>query len=109
MVAQLNPHSIEAERLILGQAMVDNSVIDQIAQYIPEETVFYDMKHQHIWKSILSLHREGAQVIDPITVVAQIPKDAVEEPNYYLTGLTMMYTPRLMLNIMQKLCMRNGY
>ena len=46
------------------------------------------MKHQHIWKSILSLHREGAQVIDPITVVAQIPKDAVEEPNYYLTGLT---------------------
>ena len=87
-MAQLSPHSIEAERLILGQAMVDNSVIDQIAQYIPEETVFYDMKHQHIWKSILSLHREGAQVIDPITVVAQIPKDAVEEPNYYLTGLT---------------------
>lgn len=87
-MAQLSPHSIEAERLILGQAMTDNSVIDQIAQYIPEETVFYNMAHQHIWKSILSLHREGAQVIDPITVVAQIPKDAVEEPSFYLTGLT---------------------
>ena len=33
---QVDPHSLEAERLILGQAMVDNKVIDQISQYIPE-------------------------------------------------------------------------
>ena len=82
------PHSIEAERVILGQAMVDNSVIDQISQYIPEEQVFYNSGHQEIWKCILSLHREGASVIDPITVNTQMPKNTnLESPAYYLTGL----------------------
>ncbi len=82
------PHSIEAERVILGQAMVDNSVIDQIAQYIPEEQVFYNTGHQEIWKCILTLHREGASVIDPITVKTQISKNVdLDSPGFYLTGL----------------------
>ena len=45
-----HPHSLEAERLVLGQALVDNTVIDQISQYIPEEQVFYNSNHQEIWK-----------------------------------------------------------
>jgi len=82
------PHSLEAERLILGQALVDNSVIDQISQYIPEEQVFYKSAHQEIWKCILGLHREGASVIDAITLVSQMPKDSsLESPSYYITGL----------------------
>ena len=83
-----NPHSLDAERLVLGQALVDNTVIDQISQYIPEEQVFYNSGHQEIWKCILHLHREGASVIDPVTVVAQMPKNGnLESPGYYLTGL----------------------
>jgi replicative DNA helicase len=82
------PHSLEAERLILGQALVDNSVIDQISQYIPEEQVFYKSAHQEIWKCMLGLHREGASVIDVITIVSQMPKDSsLESPSYYMTGL----------------------
>jgi replicative DNA helicase len=85
---QIAPHNIEAEKLILGQAMVDNSVIDQISQYIPEEQVFYNSGHQDIWKCILRLHREGASVIDPITIMSQMPKKTVlESPGYYITGL----------------------
>ena len=85
---QIAPHNLEAEKLILGQAMVDNSVIDQISQYIPEEQVFYNSGHQDIWKCILTLHREGASVIDPITIMSQMPKKtALESPGYYLTGL----------------------
>jgi|TARA_R110001583_G_scaffold131451_1_gene283188 replicative DNA helicase len=85
---QLAPHSLEAERLILGQAMVDNKVIDQISQYIPEEQVFYNLGHQDIWKCILSLHRDGATVIDPVTIMTQMPKKTnLESPSYYLTGL----------------------
>jgi len=85
---QVAPHNLEAERLILGQALVDNSVIDQISQYIPEEQVFYNTGHQDIWKCILSLHREGATVIDPITIMSQMPeKTNLESPGYYLTGL----------------------
>ena len=85
---QIAPHNLEAERLILGQALVDNSVIDQISQYIPEEQVFYNTGHQDIWKCILSLHREGATVIDPITIMSQMPeKTNLESPGYYLTGL----------------------
>ena len=83
-----HPHSLEAERLILGQALVDNTVIDQISQYIPEEQVFYNSSHQEIWKCMLHLHREGASVIDTVTVVAQMPKNSkLESPGYYLTGL----------------------
>jgi len=83
-----NPHSLEAERLILGQSMTDNAVIDQISQYIPEEQVFYDLAHQQIWKCILDLHREGSSVIDPITILSQMPKNTtLESPGYYLTGL----------------------
>ena len=82
------PHSLEAESLILGQALVDNSVIDQISQYIPEEQVFYKSAHQEIWKCMLGLHREGASVIDVITIVSQMPKDSsLESPSYYMTGL----------------------
>ena len=72
----------------MGQALVDNSVIDQISQYIPEEQVFYNTGHQDIWKCILTLHREGATVIDPITIKSQMPdKTNLESPGYYLTGL----------------------
>ena len=85
---QVAPHNLEAERLILGQALVDNSVIDQISQYIPEEQVFYNTGHQDIWKCILSLHREGATVIDPITIMSQMSeKTNLESPGFYLTGL----------------------
>ena len=85
---QVAPHNLEAERLILGQALVDNSVIDQISQYIPEEQVFYNTGHQDIWKCILTLHREGASVIDPITIMSQMPeKTNLESPGFYLTGL----------------------
>ena len=85
---QVAPHNLEAERLILGQALVDNTVIDQISQYIPEEQVFYNTGHQDIWKCILSLHREGASVIDPITIMSQMPdKTNLESPGFYLTGL----------------------
>jgi len=85
---QVAPHNLEAERLILGQALVDNTVIDQISQYIPEEQVFYNTGHQDIWKCILSLHREGATVIDPITIMSQMSdKTNLESPGFYLTGL----------------------
>ncbi len=85
---QILPSNIEAEKLILGQAMVDNSVIDQISQYIPEEQVFYRTQHQEIWKCILSLHRDGAKVIDPVTIITKLPSNGSEEsPAYYLTGL----------------------
>ena len=88
-MSQINPHSIEAERLVLGQALVDNSVIDQIAQYKPEEQVFYTNQHQQIWKSILDMHRDGAKVIDVVTITSKIPPNQNNESSaFYLTGLT---------------------
>ena len=87
-MTQLSPHSSEAERLVLGQALTDNSVIDQIAHYIPEDKVFYETKHQKIWKSILDMHRDGAKVIDVVTITAKIPPSQdIQSPAYYLTGL----------------------
>ena len=87
-MTQLSPHSSEAERLVLGQALIDNSVIDQIAHYTPEDKVFYETKHQQIWKSILDMHRDGAKVIDVVTITAKIPPNKNNQsPAYYLSGL----------------------
>jgi len=87
-MTQISPHSPEAERLVLGQALIDNSVIDQIAHYIPEEKVFYETRHQQIWKTILDMHRDGATTIDVVTITANIPPNNYDQsPGYYLTGL----------------------
>ena len=92
-MTQLSPHSSEAERLVLGQALIDNSVIDQIAHYIPEDKVFYETKHQQIWKSILDMHRDGAKVIDVVTITAKIPPNKNNQsPAYYLSGLIEQVT-----------------
>jgi replicative DNA helicase len=85
---QLQPHSQEAERLVLGQVLTDNTVIDQIAHYIPDETVFYKEGHRQIWKAMIDMHRNGASVIDAVTITANIPpNDYNKTPAYYITGL----------------------
>jgi replicative DNA helicase len=85
---QLQPHSNEAERLVLGQVLTDNSIIDQIAHYIPDESVFYQNKHKQIWKAMISMHRNGATTIDAVTITANIPPNEYNKsPGYYITGL----------------------
>jgi replicative DNA helicase len=85
---QLQPNSQEAERLVLGQVLTDNSVIDQIAHYIPDENVFYKDTHKRIWKTMIDMHREGALTIDAVTITANIPpNDYDKSPAYYITGL----------------------
>ena len=87
-MTQISPHSPEAERLVLGQALIDNSIIDQIAHYIPEDKVFYETKHQQIWKTMLDMHRDGATTIDVVTITANIPPNEYNKsPGYYITGL----------------------
>ena len=104
---QVAPHNLEAERLILGQALVDNTVIDQISQYIPEEQVFYNTGHQDIWKCILSLHRDGATVIDPITIMSQI-RQIWNHRDFILQDSWKMLFLLQTLNTMLNWYMRNG-
>ena len=40
IMAQTLPHAYEVEKELLGQMILDNSIIDKIMHYIPSETVF---------------------------------------------------------------------
>ena len=47
------PHSFDIEKELLGQILVDNSIIDKIAHYIPTDAVFYNDFHRSVWRGIL--------------------------------------------------------
>jgi replicative DNA helicase len=81
-------HAPEAERTLLGQILIDNSVIDKIGEYVPEKEVFYDKSHQKIWETIQSMRSGGEELIDVITIMSRVQNDESNELSaYYLTGL----------------------
>jgi replicative DNA helicase len=62
------PHSLEAERALLGSIIADNKrLFDALEEkLIPED--FYNPQHQFIYKAILDVHRRNLPV-DYIQVV----------------------------------------
>jgi len=85
---QISAHAPEAEKTLLGQILIDNSVIDKVGEYIPEEEVFYDSKHQRVWNTIQSMRKNGDEVIDVVTVMSRIKIVGDDDVSaYYLTGL----------------------
>ncbi len=85
---QIAAHAPEAERTLLGQILVDNSVIDKVGEYVPEKEVFYDKAHQKIWETIQSMRKGGEELIDVITIMSRVNNDEFNELSaYYLTGL----------------------
>jgi|TARA_R100000781_G_scaffold95949_1_gene60047 replicative DNA helicase len=69
------PNSYEIEKELLGQILMDNTIIDKIMHYIPSETVFYNEFHRSIWRGIEDLRRKGEDVIDLNSLIAEIPPD----------------------------------
>ena len=42
VVAQSVPHAPEIEKELLGQMIIDNTIIDKVIHYIPSDTIFYN-------------------------------------------------------------------
>jgi len=64
---RLPPHSREAECSVLGSALRDNIVIDDIVQIILPDHFYLDA-HQKIFRTILTLHNDRRQPVDLVTL-----------------------------------------
>ena len=85
---QLQIHSIEAEKTLLGQMIIDNNVIDRVGEFLPNPEVFYDNRHRRIWETMSSMRRNGEDTIDVVTIMARMPSDEYDkDKGYYMTGL----------------------
>ena len=88
VMAQVLPNSYDIEKELLGQLILDNSIIDKIMHYIPSSTVFYNDFHRSVWKGILDLRKKGTDDISINSLVAEVPPSmATKEVAYNLTCL----------------------
>ncbi len=78
------PYSREAEQSVLGSIMLDNSILDQVADLLVADD-FYVGAHRAIYQAILTLSERGAPA-DPIVLKELLEKnnelDAVGGYNY---------------------------
>jgi replicative DNA helicase len=78
------PHSVDAERSVLGAILLENSAINR-AQEILAEDDFYRDPHRRIFK-VMAVLSERATAIDPVTVKEELVKsgdlEAVGGPAY---------------------------
>ena len=62
---RLPPHNLEAEEVLIGSIMLDNSVLDEVEFIVPED--FYRSVHAIVWAAILAMRADGIP-IDGITL-----------------------------------------
>lgn len=83
------PSAINLEEVIIGALLIDRSLNDQIIPILVED-IFYDKRHQEIYKAIRYLYNEG-QAIDLLTVSNDLKRRGTWKRiggDYYLIGLT---------------------
>src|SRR5262249_36744272 len=64
---RLPPHSRDAERSVLGSALRDNAVIDDVIQILRAENFYLDA-HQKIFNAIKTLRHDRHQPADLVTL-----------------------------------------
>ena len=67
------PSNLEAEQALLGSILVNNDIIDEIANII-NPTSFYDPAHTKIYEVIENLNNKG-MIANPITLKNFFEKD----------------------------------
>lgn len=72
MDGRIPPHSIEAEKSVLGAALLSKDALFDVVEVVRAED-FYDENHKEIFKAILDLHRKSAPV-DALTVSEELKK-----------------------------------
>lgn len=73
---ELPPHSLEAERGMLGSILLDPTAVMASAarQIHGQSALFYDLRHQAIWDAMLALHLAD-KACDPLSVSRQLRLD----------------------------------
>ena len=66
MEERIPPHSIEAEKSVLGAALLSKDALFDVIEVVKAKD-FYDENHKEIFEAILELNRKNAPV-DALTV-----------------------------------------
>ncbi|MSR57375.1 MAG: replicative DNA helicase [Planctomycetaceae bacterium] len=70
---RLPPQNLEAEKGVLGSILLENHVLDDVAdQLFPDH--FYLDSHKRIYAAIQRLHESGTHGFDPVTVAEALDK-----------------------------------
>lgn len=81
---ELPPQNLDAERALLGSAMLNAAVLDDVQGSLWEED-FYSDANRKIYEAMLELHRDG-KPIDGVTVAAHLESlghlDRIGGPSY---------------------------
>lgn len=83
------PHSIDAEKALLGSIILENNTIPNIAPHIVPSD-FYSNQHQHIFKAILKIYKANKD-IDLVTLSTALDKQEILDAiggTAYLTTLS---------------------
>ncbi|MCF0151228.1 MAG: replicative DNA helicase [Firmicutes bacterium] len=72
MTERIPPHSIEAEKSVLGAILMDKDVFFAISEHIKDED-FYSDAHKEIFRAMVDLYRRG-EPLDVITVCDSLTK-----------------------------------
>ena len=70
MIERIPPHNEEAERSVLGAAMLNREVLFDILEEVKEDD-FYNEKHKEIFRAIWELYRKNSAV-DMLTVCEEL-------------------------------------
>ena len=72
MEGRIPPHSVEAEKSVLGAALLSKDALFDVVEIVRAED-FCDENHKEIYKAMLELHRKNAPV-DALTVAEELKK-----------------------------------
>ena len=87
---KMPPNAIEFEKLVIGTFLIDKKGLDYSIDLLTAE-VFYDPRHQEIFRAILKLY-EGNHPVDLMTVIQQLKKTeklSFAGGDHYIIDLTM--------------------
>jgi len=82
------PHSLEAERAVLGACVVDRDALITVMEIL-EPSNFYDLNHQAVFEVIADMSRRDKPV-DPLTLFDELSKRGIAEKvggRTFLVGL----------------------
>ena len=87
---KMPPNAVEFEKLVIGTFLIDKKGLDYSIDLLTPD-VFYDPRHQEIFKAILKLY-EGNHPVDLMTVIQELKKTerlSSAGGDHYIIDLTM--------------------
>ena len=70
---KIPPHSMEAERCVLGSMMLDKEVIGQVHGILHDKEAFFQVDHQIIFERLVDLYNQGKN-LDPVILREELLK-----------------------------------